>query len=241
MSERIVEADKGLFLAADVQPHEYEGLITQLSGIEGLDGVKLGFEVGLGLGLPQAVELTRQVDEDLVVVYDHQKAGNDIPATGMNFARTMENAGVDAAIVFPFNGPVVVDSWVKALQDRDIGVIVGGRMTHEQQAVSEGGYIDDMAFPRIFHTALGLGVRNFVVPGNKVDELVKLKSLLDEELGEGEFDLWAPGFVDQGGDITETGQIAGQRFNAIVGGGIYKAEDPRAAAIELGQKLLALN
>jgi orotidine-5'-phosphate decarboxylase len=241
---RIVEADKGVFLAADMAPEtygpEFSSVVGQMSGVDGLEGIKLGLS-SLLIGLPQLVEEINETDPTLVKVYDHQKAGNDIVDMGENFARVMEVAGVDAAILFPFNGPDVLERWVRELQQRDIGVIVGGKMTHPKQARSEGGYIADESFVEILEAAAGLGVHNFVLPGNKPGPMAELKSVLDGCVPEEELTIWSPGLITQGGDVTETGTIAGRRFNAIVGGAIYKADDPRAAAIELGQKVLALN
>lgn len=235
------EANRSIVLAADVQPDEFKPLMKQLSGVDGLSGVKLGFEVGLGLGLPQAVDIVKSTDPSLEVTYDHQKAANDIPATGMNFARAMENAGIDNAILFPFTGPVTQEAWTKALQDKGIKVITGAEMTHDQIASSvdgeSEGYVHPKAFIRMFAKAAELGVRDFVVPGNKPEAVEGYRQFFDQEIGEGEFTLWAPGFVTQGGDISATGEVAGPKFNAIVGSGIYNAEDPRAAASALGQKI----
>ncbi len=241
MSERIIQADKSIVFAADVQPHKFRGNIEELEGVEGLGGVKIGFEVGLGRGLRRSVDDVLEVNEKLSVIYDHQKAANDIPETGMNFARAMRVARVDAAILFPFTGPKTQDRWINELKERNIAVIQGAEMTHEKIRASEGGYIIDAAFHRMFAKAVELGVRDFVVPGNKPDKVVEYKAVFDSEIGEGHYTLWAPGFINQGGDLSETGAVAGPRFNAIVGSAIYNAPNIHEAAVNLGQKMLALN
>lgn len=240
-----LEASRSIVLAADVDPAQFAPLMNQMTGVEGLSGVKLGFEVGLGLGLSQAVEIVKATDPNLEVTYDHQKGGNDIPATGVNFARTMERAGVDSAILFPFTGPVTQEAWTRELQQRGIRVLSGAEMTHDQIAASADGlsegYIHPEAFKRMFALAVELEVRDFVVPGNKPEAVVGYRQLFDREIGEGEYTLWAPGFVTQGGEISETGAVAGPRFNAIVGSGIYKAENPRQAATLFGRKILSIS
>lgn len=241
MSEKIIPAAKSIVLAADVQPHKFRPLVDSLDGVEGIGGVKVGFEVGLGKNLRKAVNDVLEANEKLRVIYDHQKAGNDIPETGMNFARTMRVARVDAAILFPFTGPQTQERWIRELQERNVAVIQGSEMTHNQIKASDGGYIIDAAFRRMFEKAVELDVTNFVVPGNKPDAVRGYKELFDDALGEGNYTLWAPGFVTQGGDVSATGEVAGPNWNAIVGSGIYKAENPRQAAIDLGQKILALN
>jgi orotidine-5'-phosphate decarboxylase len=94
-------------------------------------------------------------------------------------------------------------------------------MTHGQFLVSEGGYIADDAPVRIFENAYNLDVRDFVVPGTKIQWVKDLRERLTNLLGDGNYDLYAPGFISQGGDITECGQAAGPRFHAIVGSAIY--------------------
>ncbi|OGL40113.1 hypothetical protein A3J32_01265 [Candidatus Saccharibacteria bacterium RIFCSPLOWO2_02_FULL_46_7] len=241
MAERIISADKSVVFAADVKPEKFEPVVSELAGVEGLGGVKTGFEVALGIGLRTATELVRAANERLVNVYDHQKAGNDIPETGKNFARAMRRAGVDAAILFPFTGPKTQERWTKELQDVGVAVIVGAEMTHEQIRASEQGYVLDAAFMRMYANAIKMGVNNFVVPGNKPDRVAEYKDFFDKEIGEGQYSLWAPGFISQGGDVSETGKVAGPNWHAIVGGAIYNAENVHQAAHDLGQKMLQLN
>jgi orotidine-5'-phosphate decarboxylase len=228
MLERIITAERSIVLAADVEPENFEPLVRRLGGT-GLGGIKIGFEVGLGLGLQAATAIVKETDESLKVIYDHQKAGNDIPDTGLNFGRTMERANVDAAILFPFTGFDVQKRWTEELNEHGVGVIVGAEMTHE-------GIYDKLgkqAFVDTFKIAINQEVRDFVVPGNKPDKVKYWREYLVRNIhDEDKFDLFAPGFVAQGGSISEAGAEAGPRFHPIVGRGIYEAEDPATAARE---------
>jgi orotidine-5'-phosphate decarboxylase len=233
VSERIIEADRSIVVGADVSGYDFPDLVEKTGDIEGISSYKLGFQVGYSkFGLPSAVNYVHQ-NTDKKVIFDHQKAGNDIDKTGANFAQVMNEAGVDAAILFPFTGPKVEDRWIKELQEREIGVIVGSEMTHDGFLYSEGGRIADDRLMDIFDQAIQLGVRDFVVPGNKPEKVEEYKRHFDTYAGIGNFALYAPGFIAQGGDISETGEVAGDRFHAIVASGIVKAEDPRVAAQEM--------
>lgn len=228
MAGRLIEANRSIILAADVASGDFEGLMEDLVDAEGLSAVKIGFEVGLGLGLRSAVEEVRLNLEDVVTIYDHQKAGNDIPDTSKNFARAMEQANIEAAILFPFTGPNVEEAWIKALQDVGVGVIVGAEMTHPGFLESEGGRIADNQLTAMFEQAVSLGVRDFVVPGNKPERVAFYRRYLDEAAGEA-VTLYAPGFLSQGGEISEAGLAAGDNWHAIVGRAIYEAGDPSLA------------
>lgn len=131
---------------------------------------------------------------------------------------------------------------MRACHDAELPMIVGGIMTHPKFLVSEGGYIADEAVEKIYRLACHWGVTNFVVPGTKLHWVKKVREILVEELGDGNFVLWAPGFITQGGDISECGQVAGAFWHGIVGGGIYNkptAEEQRQAAMIATQKIAA--
>jgi orotidine-5'-phosphate decarboxylase len=231
--ERLIETPRSIIPACDVNTLEhYERIIQETGDIEGIGGYKVGFELGLTYGLPEVVARGKKYTSK-PIIYDHQKAGSDIPDTAMNFARTMQAAGVDSAIIFPQAGPETQKAWIQSLQDKGINVMVGLHMTHQKFLESEGGYISDSAPFRAFELAANMGVRDFVVPGNKVESVAKYREFLESILGEGGFDLYAPGFVKQGGRIEDAAKAAGNNWHAIVGSGIYSKDDMRSAANEL--------
>lgn len=240
---KLIETNRSLIVSADLDTgKECNTLAKTLSGVPGIGGFKIGITAGLD-GLYHSVNALRYgFGKKTVIIYDHQKAGTDIPDMGVKFAQKLKACGCDAAILFPFAGPATQTAWTKACQDAGLCVIVGSVMTHPEFLESEGGYISDMAPQRIFELACDLGVRDFVVPGTKITWVKQLRALLDDRLGAGEFDLYAPGFVTQGGDITDCGKAAGSRFHPIVGSGIYGQATPearRAAAQTITQKLAA--
>jgi orotidine-5'-phosphate decarboxylase len=216
-----------------------EQVAYELKDVPGIGAYKFGFQIGISARINRAVR--NHVGDKAVLIYDHQKAGNDIPEMGPKFARQVKEAGFDAAILFPFAGPKTQEVWTKSCQDVGLHVLVGGIMTHEQFLASEGGYIDDHAPERIFRLACKMGVQDFVVPGTKIRWVNKLRVLLDEELGEGNFVLYAPGFITQGGDLNECALAAGPSFHAIIGSAISgkaSAEERIAAAKVATSKLL---
>ena len=244
--KRIIKAKRSVIIATDVPDAEsLQKLVLAVKDVSGIGGFKLGFELGLqNLSSMAAIIRSNFSNRDVLTIYDHQKAGNDIPNMGINFARTLKKADVDAAILFPFTGPATQEKWTKSCFDAGLQVLTGGIMTHPKCLVSEGGYIADEAPERIFRLACKLGVRHFVVPGNKIGWVVKLRVILVEELGEGNFVLYAPGFITQKGDISECGRAAGDNWHAIVGSAIYgkgefnSFEDMRKAAIAVTSQIV---
>lgn len=233
----LIPLPRSVIPACDVPDLEtFEKLVRETAVVPGIGGYKVGLELAAPYGLVEVVKKAREYT-NLPIIYDHQKAGNDIPELGVKFAEGLKKSGVDAAILFPFSSPVTQREWTVACQNAGLTVIVGGHMTHKEFLESEGGYIANSAPERIYRLAAEMGIRDFVVPGNKVEFVNTYRQLLEEILGEGNFTLYAPGFIAQGGDITETGQVAGKNWHAIVGSGIYRAQNMREAAYQAVSKL----
>lgn len=235
LEQKIIGKDRSVIPACDVETLEqFENLVQQTEGIEGIGAYKIGFELGLGYGLPKVVETARKFT-DKPLIYDHQKAGTDVPDTGKNFAKVMKKAGVDAVIFFPQAGPETERAWIYHALDQGLKVIVGGRMTHPAYTVSEGGFITDEGAMDMYRIAARAGINEYVVPGNKPETIKQIREVVE---GEGATPVfYALGFIAQGGVISEGAKAAGNKFHAIVGTGIYKAPNMRKATFELTSQL----
>ncbi|MFH1222493.1 MAG: orotidine 5'-phosphate decarboxylase / HUMPS family protein [Candidatus Micrarchaeota archaeon] len=229
-----MKKDRSLIIACDVDLQKYEELLKATADVDAVGGYKVGFYLGLKYGLPRIVEIARKYT-DKVIMYDHQKAATDIPDTGEMFAEACADAGLDAIILFPQAGPETEKAWIDACVKRKLGVIVGGLMTHKAYRKSDGGFLDDAGIYRMYEIAAEKGIKDFVVPGNKPDEIKKIRDLLLKKKVDPVF--YAPGFVAQGGSISDAAKTAGSKWHAIVGRGIYEAKDMRKAAEELGKNL----
>jgi len=231
----IISQPGSIIPACDVEAERYEALLKATADMPGIGAYKLGFALALSIGLPRAVEIARRYTHK-PLIYDHQKAGSDIPDTGKVFAQICKEAGIDAVILFPHAGPETERAWIDFARGEDLGVIVGGLMTHRKFVRSEGGYIADEAVIELYERAAGLGVNDYVVPGNNPTAIKKIRSMLERERAHPVF--YSPGFVSQGGELTEAIDAAGANYHAIVGRAIYNAPDMRKAAEELYGQLV---
>lgn len=233
-----IPRQRSIIWAADLKgPNAFELLFSNLltiGGPRGLGAVKVGMTLTERFGLSPVVKVVH--DFGFLAIWDHQKAGTDIPDMGEKFAELAAEAEVDAVIIFPLTGPVTQRVWTEACMKVGVPVIIGGDMTHVGYLARDGGYIADGAPERMYGLGVDMGVRHFVVPGNKPEEVTYYREQL-ESWAHGGVTLYAPGFVAQGGEITEAGKVAGTRWHAIVGRGITNAEDPRATVEELASQL----
>ena len=115
-------------------------------------------------------------------------------------------------------------------------------MTHDQFIEFDGGYITNTAPFSIYGIAAEMGVINFVVPGNKPKSVQTYRRHL-ETLGvdREKLNLFAHGFITQGGDISEAGKVAGEQWHAIVGSAIYKLgtiDEMRSMAVKLVSQIM---
>ncbi|MFH0831493.1 MAG: orotidine 5'-phosphate decarboxylase / HUMPS family protein [archaeon] len=235
LEQRLIKRDKSVIVACDVSTLEdFENLVKETTDVEGIGGYKIGFELGLGYGLEKVVETARK-HTNKPIIYDHQKAGTDIPDTGKIFAEVCKKSGVDAVIFFPQSGPETEKAWIYPALDKGLNVIVGGRMTHPAYTVSEGGFITDEGALEMYRIAARIGINNFVVPGNKPEIIKKVKEIVEAEGVAPIF--YSPGFVVQGGSISDAIKVAGKRWHAIIGRGIYNSKDIRKAALQYTSQL----
>jgi orotidine-5'-phosphate decarboxylase len=196
-------------------------LVQKLADHELVYGFKIGFSLGLRYGLPMIVNRIKEISLKTAVIYDHQKAGTDIPDTGSLFARTLSAAGVDEAIIFPQSGPNTLKAWVEALQSEGIKVIVGGLMTHPSYLASEGGFIGEEGVVEIYRRARNLGVNSFVVPLTKPEQTLQVvrEAGLDERS-----EFFTPGLGSQGGDLSRFEFL--EKHFVIVGRSLVNSDDP---------------
>jgi len=242
----IIEQDRSLIIACDVNLGTFERLVSYTHRLDCVGGYKIPATAGRD-GWETWVDKARMYTGK-PLIHDGQKWGNDIPKICRQQAKALKEAGFDAFIMFPHGGPETQVAMIEEARDIGIDVIVGGHMTHDRYVESEGGYIANEAIPKIYQYAAQMGVSDFVVPGNKPEIITRIKGWLEavqEDLrqqGDLEFELkpltfFAPGFVTQGGDISEGGKAAGERFHAICGSGVYGSHNFEEAAKTLGKQL----
>lgn len=228
--ESLIKEDKTIIPACDVNIQVFEELLRATCDIEKIGAYKIGIVLALTHGLVRIVELARKYTSK-PLIYDHQKGGTDIPDLGREFSEVVKTAGLDAIILFPQSGPKTLTAWVSEALQKGLRVIVGGYMTHSQYLASEGGYITDDAKYRIYLDAAKLGITHFVVPGNNPNFISEIRSKLQAAGVDPIF--YAPGFIAQGGQISDAAKVAGSRWHAIVGRALYGAKDIREAAVSL--------
>ncbi len=231
---KIIKLDKSIIPACDVPTLEkLKQLVKETCSVNGIGAYKIGFELVIPFGMKAVVETIRKFT-DLPIIYDHQKAATDIPDLGENFMKSCK--GVNAVILFPQAGPVTEESWIKAAQKEKLGVVVGGEMTHKGYLKQDNGFIDDDAPKKIYEIAAKLGVKDFVVPGNKPEKIKEYREFLESFKIKPV--LYSPGLITQGGDLTESAKVAGNNWHAIIGRALYEAKDINKAARELAKALI---
>ncbi|HSH58602.1 MAG TPA: orotidine 5'-phosphate decarboxylase / HUMPS family protein [Acidimicrobiales bacterium] len=225
---------RSLIPACDVDLPRFKQIVHEIHDLPQVGAFKVGAALGLSVGLPAVVEAARAFT-DKPLIYDHQKAGTDIPDTAAGFMRALRTAGLDAVILFPFTGPATQRTWTQAAVDEGLDVLVGAHMTHDGFLAADNGYIETSSTTRIYEMAAAAGVRHFVVPGNQPDVIKHVREVVSAETTDAVF--YAPGFIAQRGQISEAALVAGSRWHAIVGRAIYEAADIRSAVASLSHSL----
>jgi len=229
---KTIKLERSIIPSCDVSNLEkLNELVKETCNVEGIGAYKIGFELALKFGIPSVVEVIRK-HTTLPIIYDHQKAGTDIPEMGDKFMESVE--GVDAIILFPVMGPITEKAWIKAAKEAKLNVIIGGEMTHPGFSEKEGGFISEEESLKIYEIAATEGVTEFVVPGNKPEQIKKYRKFIESKGIKPIF--YSPGLITQGGDITESAKVAG-RWHAIVGRALYNAKNINQVAKDMVKAL----
>ncbi len=205
-------------------------LVEAVSDLKVVYGFKVGFPLALTYGIGRVVETLKEIS-DKPVIYDHQKGATDIPDTGDLFAEALLRGGINEAILFPQAGLKTLAAWVKALESREIKVIVGGIMTHAGYLASEGGFLLDSGVLSIYGKAAEMGVRAFVVPLTRVEVVRSINQSLRPFAP---YEFYSPGFGAQGGKVEDIASIG--KLNVIIGRSLLRAEDPASYICKLEEK-----
>ncbi len=239
MESNIFKTKHGVIVSCDVATiAELNALVSATCDVEGIVGYKVGFTLALRHGLP---EVTRNIGNltDLPVIYDHQKAGTDVPQSGDPFAEACRDGGVKGVILFPQAGPDSEVSFIKGLFKLNMTTFVGGEMTHLSYLEKGGGFLRDNSPFDIYKTAAHNGVRYFIVPGTKPDKTEMYGDYISKIVEEPIFCF--PGIGRQGGDMKETVMALGNNpAYAIIGTSIYNSRDMQGEAKKFCETMMTL-
>jgi len=216
---KLIEKDKGLIPAADVPLEVFETLVKATHDIDQVVAYKIPAMSGRR-GWETWIQTARKYT-DKPLIYDHQKAANDIPDIGKDFMREVKEAGFNAVIIFPHAGPSTQQEWIHSAFEQDLEVLAGAEMTHPRFKKSEGGYIDDESLARSYIISAKFGINNFVLPGNKPPEvLTSYIRKIEEAVPKIEISAYSPGLIAQGGKIDEKTKLF-KRWYCILGRASY--------------------
>lgn len=231
----MISIERSIIPACDISLKQSKSLVKKTKNIKEVSAYKIGFELSLAYGLPKIVKEARRYT-DKPLIYDHQKAGTDVPFTGKKFANICKEAGIDAVILFPLAGPETQKAWTGAALEKGLDVIIGVEMTHDGYFLSGGGYVADDSVVKIINIALSQGVSKFVIPGDEVSKLSFYDCLFNDlNLG---FDVsfYSPGFGVQGGKFDNLKSI-NHPLHLIVGRYLYESKNIKKTVEEIISQL----
>jgi len=229
------EREHGIIIACDVENIEkLKELVEKTYGIDGIVGYKIGANLALKYGLKNIMQ---QIDFQLPVIYDHQKAGTDIPYIAEKFAEACKSANIKSVIIFPQAGPKSEEAFIDAIFAHKMVPMVGGEMTHPAYLAEDGGFLLDDAPARIYEIAAKKGVEYFILPGNKEEAMKKYHLFLTGLINEPKYCM--PGIGRQGGKVKKAFTILrGYAAYAIIGSAIYGSEDITKAAKKFAKEAM---
>jgi orotidine-5'-phosphate decarboxylase len=235
-----LKGDIGIVPALDIDsPEHLERVVRETSKREGVAGYKLGLTSVLRFGLRESVRRLRDLTE-LPILYDHQKAGPDMPDMAAKYVALCKEAEVDGLILFPVAGPTAVDSFVGEALRAGLTPLVGGEIPVPDYGVSGGGYLLDDALDRILVRAAQDKADHFVLPAHDAAKIERWSKWVAANVASPL--LLLTGFGALGGSIGTSFVAAAscKRRFAIVGRLITGSKAPGDAAAHLYEQMQAV-
>jgi orotidine-5'-phosphate decarboxylase len=234
---KVFQGSAGIVPALDVDTTDQLNLVVrQTCEADGVAGYKLGLTSVLRFGLAEAVRRLRDMT-DLPLLYDHQKAGPDMPDMATRFVALCKEGGVDGVILFPVAGPTAVDRFVGESVKAGLIPIVGGEIPVPDYCVSGGGYMSDDTLARILERAALNNADHFVLPAHDNAKVEGWSQSIAASVRGAT--VFLTGFGPLGGSIKAAFAAASacpRRF-AIVGRLITSSASPGDAAKRLVEQL----
>lgn len=220
----------GLVPALDVDSvDDMLRIVEKTCAVEGMAGYKLGLTGALRVGLMAAIQAIRRLTK-LPILYDHQKAGPDMPDMAGKFAKLCKDCGADGLVLFPVAGPQAVRSFVGETLKHGMIAAVGGHIPVPDYVIGGGGFMADDVIHRIAAIAAEVGARHFILPANDADRIHRHVAWSMRVVKSPA--VFLTGFGPLGGKIEDAFAAAEgcpARF-AIVGRNVCAAPNPHDAA-----------
>lgn len=204
-------------------------VVEATSEVDGIVAYKLGLQAVLHVGLFDAVAAVRELTA-LPLIYDHQKAGADMPDSAAGFVSICAKADISGLILFPVAGPTAVREFVGHTLAAGLDAVVGGHIPVPDYTVAGGGYFVDDVLDRLLVDAVAVGARQVVFPANDPAGIRRRSAWLASQVDHPV--VYLTGIGPLGGTIAESFAAAdgiGVR-RAVVGRRICSAPDPGEAA-----------
>lgn len=227
----------GIVPALDIdQLDRIDEVVKATTGVEGVAGYKVGLSSVLRLGLAESIRRLRDIT-DLPLLYDHQKAGPDMPDMAAKFSQMSKDAGVDGLILFPVAGPTAVRGFVGEAINNGLIPVVGGEIPTPDYCAAGGGYLVDNALDMIIEHSVDVGADHFVLPARSPERVARWANWIGANVPDPV--LFLTGFGPLGGSIADAYAAAAacQRKFAIVGRLITAAEAPGEAARRMYEEM----
>ncbi|MDR3470019.1 MAG: hypothetical protein P4M07_29175 [Xanthobacteraceae bacterium] len=237
---KVLKGDMGIVPALDIESHDHlERVVRETAKRDGVAGYKLGLTSVLRFGLAESVRRLRDLT-DLPIIYDHQKAGPDMPDMAVKYTAMCKEADVDGLILFPVAGPTAVDSFAGEAIRAGLVPFVGGEIPVPDYGVSGGGYMLDDALDRILVRAVHNKVDHFVLPAHDRDKIVRWSKWIAANVASPLVVLTGFGALGGSIEVSFAAAAACQRRFAIVGRLITGSPTPGDAAARLYEQMRAV-
>lgn len=226
--------EKGIIVSLDMMSLTHaEDIVRDVMYMPEVSGFKVGSILGLSYGLHTVMnrlfpDLYQVKELRHKLIFDYQKAGNDISAIADNIMSVVALAHFSHAIIFPFTSSTIGRNWINAATKHNLTPIVGHRLTEKSTCIHH-----------MLAEAWDNMVRDFVISGTDlVSQDLDMNFLYNTE--KEHVNVFVPGIGAQGGSLKNVLNKPFGGVYPIIGRSIYDAQNPKETILKLFHEELFL-
>ena len=213
----MIPKNSRLILALDeTDPDRARFVAEAVGGI--VDAIKINYPLALSCGL----DMVKELSEKAHIICDFKVA--DIPNTNRLIVEQAVKHGASGIIVHGFVGHDSVEACVTAAAEKNADVFVVTEMSHPG-----GTEFTQKIADQLVVLAKEAGAKGIIAPATRPQRLAEIRGLANDLV------ILTPGVGAQGGTAADA--IKSGADYIIVGRAIYKADDPKAAALGLVEEI----
>lgn len=229
-----------IIVALDNETDDGFDLVEKIESDADIQNMVYGYKIGSLWILEEGMQILEDLYfggiEDHVLIVDMQKWPTDIPdIVAKQVNKIVNTNAVDELVACPMGGGrKSLETFTITCKENNVRPLCVLEMTHPES----DSYLDGMSHMKILRDAATFGIDGYIIPATK-EPRQEIKVFLEKTFPSLKAEFYSTGFKTQEGQTELMRKFGVKKF--IVGRGIYDADEPEQAIIDIYEEINAKN